>query len=79
MIVIKASTSEAKTRLSHYLSLVKEGEEVVICRRGQPIAKLVPIGPPMDVDLRESAFGRFNGVMTEAELNEALRPMTDDR
>lgn len=36
------NTHEAKTRLSHLLQLVEEGEEVVIARSGRPIARLVP-------------------------------------
>jgi prevent-host-death family protein len=32
---------EAKTKLSELLDLVERGEEVVITRRGQPIARLV--------------------------------------
>lgn len=34
---------EAKTRLSALLELVQAGEEVVIARAGQPIARLTPI------------------------------------
>ena len=35
------SVHEAKTQLSKLLDLVDEGEEVVILRRGQPVARLV--------------------------------------
>lgn len=35
------NTHEAKTQLSRLLALVEKGEEVVIARNGQPIAKLV--------------------------------------
>ncbi len=33
---------EAKSRLSHLLNLVAQGEEVVISRAGKPMARLVP-------------------------------------
>jgi prevent-host-death family protein len=33
---------EAKTHLSKYLNLTLQGEEVVICKRNIPIARLVP-------------------------------------
>ncbi len=33
---------EAKTHLSQLLAAVAEGEEVVIARRGKPVARLVP-------------------------------------
>lgn len=36
---------EAKTKLSELLDLAEIGLEVVICRRGKPTAKLVPVNP----------------------------------
>ena len=36
---------EAKTRLSQLLALVEAGEEVVIARRGEPVARLVRCKP----------------------------------
>jgi len=33
---------EAKTHLSQWLALAAKGEEVIICKAGKPIAKLVP-------------------------------------
>lgn len=38
--------AEAKTHLSHLLDQVEAGEEVVITRRGQPIARLSAVGKP---------------------------------
>jgi prevent-host-death family protein len=37
------STHEAKTHLSKLLARVEAGEEIVICRRGAPAARLVPM------------------------------------
>lgn len=34
---------EAKTQLSKLLERVDRGEEVVICRAGEPVARLVPV------------------------------------
>lgn len=39
----KANLHEAKTNLSKLVELVAKGEEVIICKAGQPVAKLVPI------------------------------------
>ena len=39
---------EAKTRFRMLLDLVVGGEEVVITRRGKPIARLVPEKRPFD-------------------------------
>ena len=76
--MIHANIAEVKSRLSHFLRLVKGGERVMICDRNKPVAELVPVAPPIDLKLRESAFGMFASSMTEAELNEALRPMSDE-
>ena len=35
--------TEAKTHLSHILDRVEAGEEVVITRRGLPIARITPV------------------------------------
>ena len=39
---------EAKNRLGALLDQVERGEEIVITRRGKPVAKLVPAGPDFD-------------------------------
>ncbi len=41
--MITVNTHEAKTTLSTLLAAVKEkGENVIICRNGKPVARLVP-------------------------------------
>jgi antitoxin (DNA-binding transcriptional repressor) of toxin-antitoxin stability system len=35
--------SDLKARLSAHLGLVRQGEEVVVCDRRQPVARIVPI------------------------------------
>ena len=39
------SVREAKTHLSRLLQQVEAGEEVVITRAGEPVARLVGVGP----------------------------------
>jgi prevent-host-death family protein len=78
MTMIHVNVADAKSRLSHYLRLATSGEKVIICERNKPIAELVPIEQPIDIELRKSAFGMFSGGIPEAELEEALRPMTDE-
>jgi prevent-host-death family protein len=36
---------EAKTKLSELLDKVAAGQEITITRRGEPVAKLVPVKP----------------------------------
>jgi prevent-host-death family protein len=44
--------AELKNNLSAYLRKVRTGEEVIICDRNSPIAKIVPLGTG-DFDLEE--------------------------
>ena len=37
---------EAKTHLSRLIADVERGEDVTIARAGEPVARLVPAGPP---------------------------------
>ena len=48
---------EAKTNLSRILELVEDGEEIVICRAGKPVAKVIPFPQPK----RRSSFGSLKG------------------
>ena len=47
---------EAKTQLSRLLARVESGEEVVIARRGEPVARLVACNPR-----KERRPGRLKG------------------
>ena len=42
-LVMRVSVHEAKTHLSRLLRRIAAGEEVIITRSGQPIARLVPV------------------------------------
>jgi len=44
--MIQINVKEAKARLSEYLSRVEQGEEIVVLRRGRPIAVLKPLEKP---------------------------------
>ena len=41
--------AELKAALSSYLARVREGETVTVTDHGRPVAKLVPIDPPADL------------------------------
>lgn len=44
--VKKANLHDAKTNLSQLVELAAQGEEVIICKAGQPVARLVAIHGP---------------------------------
>lgn len=48
-------TFEAKNRLSALLDMVEAGEEVTITRNGKPVARMVPVLPPRDVEQARAA------------------------
>jgi prevent-host-death family protein len=53
----KVNIHEAKTQLS---KLIASGEEVVIARNGEPVARLVPIQPSVSRREPGSAAGTFS-------------------
>ena len=46
MTMIVANIHQIKAKLSEYLDLAARGERVLICKRNQPIAELVPVDAP---------------------------------
>ena len=46
---------EAKNKLSELLDRAEKGEEVIITRRGRPVAKLVPVGGARDIKKSRAA------------------------
>ena len=52
----RVNIHEAKTQLS---KLISAGEEVIIARYGEPVARLVPIRPPVAKRVPGSARGKF--------------------
>lgn len=48
---------EAKTHLSR---LIASGEEIVIAKNGEPVARIVPIRPPTVQRLPGTAEGKFS-------------------
>lgn len=60
--VVHVGVHEAKTHLSRLLDRVLAGEEVVIDRRGEPVARLTAIRPD-----RVPRFGTDRGAVKIAE------------
>ena len=50
-----ANVSELKSRLSSYLADVQRGEEIIVCDRNRPIARLAPLSAPGGDDNAEEA------------------------
>lgn len=59
---------EAKTHFARLLERAERGEEIVITRRGKPVARLVPMRPGHDVDASRAAAGRLRALAEEIDL-----------
>ena len=60
----KVGAFEAKTHLSALLDLVAAGEEVVITKRGRPVARLVPPEQAAKAQ-RQAAWDRLDALQAE--------------
>ena len=49
-----ANIGVLKNRLSAYLKFVRNGEEVIVCDRNVPIARILPLEPPADYNAEEA-------------------------
>lgn len=71
--MIEVNIHEAKTQLSRLLAQVEAGEEVVIARSGEPVAKLVAIAKPS----KKRALGQYKGeVFISDDFDDPVDPLT---
>ena len=63
---------DAKTHLSELVDRAAAGEEIIIAKAGQPMARLVPLRAVHE----RRVFGRWTGQMTIA--NDFDAPLPDD-
>jgi prevent-host-death family protein len=74
------TVAEAKAHLSEVLDRVERGEEVVITRRGKPVARVSCVeGPKMPLDLAALRAFRETMPFQEKPSVEIIREMRDER
>ncbi|NOY93788.1 MAG: type II toxin-antitoxin system Phd/YefM family antitoxin [Deltaproteobacteria bacterium] len=66
--MIDVNIHEAKTQLSKLINAVLRGEEVVISRRNEPVARLVPLEKPTIT--RELGWGGEDGLWMADDFDE---------
>jgi prevent-host-death family protein len=71
------SLAEAKTHLSYLLDQVEAGEEVVITRRGRPVARISPLDQPRK-PLQSLAAFRATLPKAKRSSAELIREMRDE-
>ena len=75
------SISELKARLSAYLDIVRQGDEVLVTDRGRVIARLAPVGGKVSDDSRRDALirsGRMRPATTRLPRNFWAKPRPQD-
>jgi prevent-host-death family protein len=71
--MIEVNIHEAKTHLSRLLAQVEAGEEVIIARNGDPVAKLVAIGK----NSKKRVLGQYRGqVIIADDFDDPVDPET---
>jgi prevent-host-death family protein len=68
--------TEAATKLSELIVAAERGEEVVITREGQPIAKLVALVRTEEQPKKRRVFGAYKGQISIGP--EFFDPLPDD-
>lgn len=69
---MRVNVQEAKTHLSRYLELVRQGQTVTVCHRNVPVASLVAVPAPAT---KRRIFGLHKGTVTGlADAFPILRP-----
>ena len=69
--------AEAKAHISSLVSQVEAGAEFVLTRHGKPVARLVPVAPPI-IRKGGELTGPYWEAMTVEKIMEIFRPMTDE-
>lgn len=74
--VMEIGAFEAKTRFSELVELVRGGREILVTKRGEPMARIVPIGD------RKEAIGRllkeFDLVRAGARPGPGIRELKEE-
>ncbi|WCE93441.1 type II toxin-antitoxin system Phd/YefM family antitoxin [Acidithiobacillus ferriphilus] len=75
--VVSIALAEAKAHLSQVLDRVEAGEELVITRRGKPVARVIPVRQPV-VPLPSLAAFRAQFPKMRRSSTEMIRAIRDE-
>lgn len=68
---------EARNRFSELIEAAERGEEVVVLKRGKPVARIIPASDEIRVQRRREALNRA-AELRRAVLQEVGRPFTHE-
>lgn len=77
--MIKTGIKEARQNLASLLDKVQKGEEVLITKRGEPIAKLLPSGPWIKAALKSHKELRETITATGKPLSKVVSESRTER
>ncbi len=78
MSSVTVNTHEAKSRLSELIRQVESGDEVIVARNGQPVAKLIAWPPPKPVRRPGQWAGRVEIVGDVVGSDDDVTAMFDE-
>lgn len=68
LMTTEVGTFEAKNRLSELLDKAERGEEIIITRRGRPVAKLISLSAQSDIERSRDAAKEIRKLAKEMDL-----------
>jgi len=60
---------EAKTNFNKIINNIVNGEEIVVTKRGKPVAKIIPIDKSFDTERVKTTFLRLNNLAKKMNLD----------
>lgn len=69
---MRMDVNEAQDKLSDLLAAAERGEEAIIARRGEAVARLIPLGRTA------VRLGALRGAVPPETVPDFLEPMSDD-
>ena len=60
--------ADAKAKLSEYLELASNGQDVVICRHNRPVARLIAVDPEPKTPVEPRPVGGGGGALCRARF-----------
>ena len=76
--MIKYNLSEAKAQFSKVMEQVEAGETVTLCKRNEPVARVVPIDQEPVYKKHQTKIGCFKGqIKIHGDLTEPAIPLSD--
>jgi prevent-host-death family protein len=66
---------QAKTHFSRLLKEVEAGQEVIVMRGKKPVAKIVPVEPPVQEEVPFRLLGAYRGKVSWTD--DAFDPLSD--